>query len=77
MRFASLGSGSRGNATLITSGKTTLMIDCGFSAREAVKRLQLLNIDPASLSAILITHEHADHMAVSYTHLTLPTNREV
>ncbi len=63
MRFASLGSGSRGNATLITSGKTTLMIDCGFSAREAVKRLQLLNIDPASLSAILITHEHADHMA--------------
>lgn len=63
MRFASLGSGSRGNATLITSGKTTLMIDCGFSAREAVKRLQQLNIDPASLSAILITHEHADHMA--------------
>lgn len=63
MRFASLGSGSRGNATIVTFGKTTLMIDCGFSAREAEKRLQRLNIDPRSLAAILITHEHADHMA--------------
>lgn len=63
MRFASLGSGSRGNATVVTYGKTTLMIDCGFSARETEKRLQRLNISPYSLTAILITHEHADHMA--------------
>lgn len=63
MRFASLGSGSRGNATLVTNGKTTLMIDCGFSAREAEKRLLRLDIDPRSLKAILVTHEHADHMA--------------
>lgn len=63
MRFASLGSGSRGNATLVTHGKTTLMIDCGFSAREAEKRMQRLGVDPRSLSAVLITHEHADHMA--------------
>lgn len=63
MRFASLGSGSRGNATIVTHGKTTLMIDCGFSAREAEKRLQQLDIDARSLTAILITHEHADHMA--------------
>lgn len=63
MRFASLGSGSRGNATVVTYGETTLMVDCGFSAREAEKRLQRLNIDPRQLSAVLITHEHADHMA--------------
>ena len=63
MRFASLGSGSRGNATLVTHGKTTLMIDCGFSAREVEKRLRLVNIQPQHLTALLITHEHADHMA--------------
>jgi len=63
MRFASLGSGSRGNATLVTHGETTLMIDCGFSAREAEKRLQQFNSDAKKLTAILVTHEHADHMA--------------
>ena len=63
MRFASLGSGSRGNATLVRYGQTTLMVDCGFSAREAEKRLQRLAVEPQQLSAILITHEHADHMA--------------
>lgn len=63
MRFASLGSGSRGNATLVNHGKTTVMIDCGFSAREAEKRMQRLQFDPHSLNAVLVTHEHADHMA--------------
>lgn len=63
MKFASLGSGSRGNATIVTTGKTTVMIDCGFSAREAVKRLQMLSVEPERIDAILITHEHADHMA--------------
>lgn len=63
MRFASLGSGSRGNATVVTFGKTTLMVDCGFSAREAEKRLQKLDINPHDLTALLVTHEHADHMA--------------
>lgn len=63
MHFASLGSGSRGNATLVRYGQTTLMVDCGFSAREAEKRLQRLAVEPQQLSAILITHEHADHMA--------------
>lgn len=63
MKFASLGSGSRGNATLVTHGKTTVMIDCGFSARETEKRLERLKFQPADLDAILITHEHADHMA--------------
>ena len=62
MRFASLGSGSKGNATLISQGETTLLIDCGFSARETEKRLQRINFDVNKLSAILITHEHGDHI---------------
>ena len=62
MRFASLGSGSRGNGTLIQSGETTLLIDCGFSAREAEKRANRLNIDLKMLTALLITHEHSDHI---------------
>ncbi len=62
MQFASLGSGSRGNATLISHHKTTLMVDCGFSAKETEKRLQAINFDVNDLSAIVVTHEHADHI---------------
>lgn len=62
MLFASLGSGSRGNATLVTHDQTGLLIDCGFSAKETEKRLQQLNYDIADLTAILVTHEHADHI---------------
>ncbi len=62
MRFASLGSGSRGNATLISHGKTTLLVDCGSSARETEKRLQRLDIDSQKLTAIVVTHEHGDHI---------------
>lgn len=62
MRFASLGSGSQGNATLIESGETRLLLDCGFAAREVVRRMQQLGIEPGSLDAILVTHEHQDHI---------------
>jgi len=62
MRFASLGSGSRGNATVISQGNTSLLVDCGFSARETEKRLQRFELDPGKLSAIVVTHEHADHI---------------
>jgi len=62
MRFASLGSGSRGNATLVASRRTTLLIDCGFSMREVCLRLESLEQEPAAISAVLITHEHADHV---------------
>ena len=62
MRFASLGSGSRGNATLVSQAKTTLLIDCGFSARETEKRLQRVGVDASKLTAIVLTHEHADHI---------------
>ncbi|MFW5427384.1 MAG: MBL fold metallo-hydrolase [Methylophagaceae bacterium] len=63
MRFASLGSGSRGNATLVSHEKTTLLVDCGFSAKETEKRLQRLNVDADALTAIVITHEHSDHIS--------------
>ena len=63
MRFASLGSGSKGNATLVECVDTRLLIDCGFSARETVRRLALLGLEPEQLSAILVTHEHSDHCA--------------
>lgn len=62
MRFASLGSGSRGNATLIESENTCVLVDCGFSAREAERRLQRLGRSAADLAAILVTHEHSDHI---------------
>lgn len=61
MRFASLGSGSKGNATLVQAGATLVMVDCGFSLRETLRRLARLGVDPASLDAILVTHEHSDH----------------
>ncbi|VAX11155.1 Metal-dependent hydrolases of the beta-lactamase superfamily I [hydrothermal vent metagenome] len=62
MRFASLGSGSRGNATLIEAGGTRLLVDCGFSAKETEKRLGELNVAADTLDAILVTHEHGDHI---------------
>lgn len=61
MQFASLGSGSRGNATLVRAGDTLVMIDCGFSLRETTRRMARLHIEPGQLDAILVTHEHSDH----------------
>ena len=61
MRFASLGSGSKGNATLVQAGDTLVMVDCGFSLRESTKRLARLGVGPGQLDAILVTHEHTDH----------------
>lgn len=60
-RFASLGSGSRGNATLIEAGETRVLVDCGYPAREFVVRCERLDFDPRGLAAILVTHEHGDH----------------
>lgn len=61
MRFASLGSGSKGNATIVEWRDTCIMIDCGFSVRDTTARLARLGKTPADLSAILVTHEHSDH----------------
>lgn len=62
MRFASLGSGSRGNATVLESGGTRLLVDCGYSQRELERRLAVVGIGPDTLDAVLVTHEHADHV---------------
>jgi len=62
MRFAFLGSGSRGNAALVEANGTCVMIDCGFTAREAETRLARLGKRPADVSAIIVTHEHSDHI---------------
>lgn len=63
MRFASIGSGSQGNGTLIDNGSAgTILLDCGFSAREARARLDSKGISAADLAGILVTHEHGDHV---------------
>jgi len=66
LKFASLGSGSDGNALLISAGngtaRTTVMLDCGFGVREAERRLERLGMRPCELSGILVTHEHQDHV---------------
>lgn len=62
IRFASLGSGSKGNALLVESGSTRVLVDCGFGPREMATRLERLGIEPESVTDVLITHEHADHV---------------
>jgi phosphoribosyl 1,2-cyclic phosphodiesterase len=62
MRIAVLGSGSRGNAVLVESGGRRLLLDAGFSCREIEKRLAGLGVAASSLEALVITHEHQDHV---------------
>lgn len=61
MRFCSLGSGSRGNGTLVVADDTCVLVDCGFSVRELRRRLGEVGVGIEHLTAILVTHEHADH----------------
>ncbi len=61
MRLAVLGSGSGGNAAVLMTGETTLLIDAGFSARQLCQRLLDIGVDPDALDGILLTHEHSDH----------------
>jgi phosphoribosyl 1,2-cyclic phosphodiesterase len=62
MRFASLGSGSEGNGLVVEAGVTRLLIDCGFRVRDTAARLARLGLEPGDLAAILVTHEHSDHV---------------
>lgn len=62
MRFSVLSSGSKANATFVEGGGARILIDCGLSATKAEERLRRLGIDPATLDAILVTHEHSDHI---------------
>ena len=61
MRFASLGSGSAGNALVAEVNQTRVMLDCGFSVKETTIRLARLGLEPSHLSGIVLTHEHDDH----------------
>src|ERR1700749_3510491 len=62
MRMTVLASGSKGNSTLVASSRTRILVDAGLSCREIMKRLSMANEDPASIDALLITHEHQDHV---------------
>jgi phosphoribosyl 1,2-cyclic phosphodiesterase len=84
MRMTVLASGSKGNSTVIASENTRLLVDAGLSCRELLRRMALAGEDPSALDAILITHEHQDHIAGLATlarrlripvYLTEPTHR--
>jgi len=62
LRFASLGSGSRGNCSLVEFDGTLLMVDCGLPLAVVEERLAALGRDPRDVTAILVTHEHGDHV---------------
>lgn len=63
MRFCVLGSGSRGNAVLVESGSTAVLLDAGFSGKEIRRRLALIDRRPEDLTAVLLSHEHGDHIS--------------
>ena len=62
MQFCVLGSGSGGNATIVRAGETVLLVDAGFSAARLRDKMKSAGVEPDELDAILLTHEHADHM---------------
>ena len=62
MRFASLGSGSEGNGLVVEAGGTRVMVDCGFGVRDTATRLGRLGLAPGDIDAIVVTHEHSDHV---------------
>ena len=65
-RFASIGSGSKGNCLVAEVGTTRVLLDCGLSPRETERRLARIGLTPADISGILVTHEHDDHAGQAY-----------
>lgn len=63
MRLAVLGSGSRGNSILFEAGRTRILVDAGFSGAELARRLDALEVEPESVDALVVTHDHRDHTA--------------
>jgi phosphoribosyl 1,2-cyclic phosphodiesterase len=61
MRVTVLGSGSRGNSILVESGDVRLLIDAGFSGKDLHRRMAAVDVDPGSITALFITHDHGDH----------------
>jgi phosphoribosyl 1,2-cyclic phosphodiesterase len=75
VRFTVLASGSKGNCTVVSGGRTRILVDAGLSCRELFRRMKLAGEDPATLDAILVTHEHQDHvngLAVTARKLGIP-----
>jgi phosphoribosyl 1,2-cyclic phosphodiesterase len=75
VRFTVLSSGSKGNSTVVTGGRTRILVDCGLSCRELFRRMKLVGEEPETLNAIIITHEHSDHVrgvAVTARKLGIP-----
>ena len=66
LRFASLGSGSKGNCLVVESGSTRVLLDCGLSPRETERRLSRIGLAPPDIAGILITHEHDDHAGQAF-----------
>lgn len=62
VRIINLGSGSKGNATIICHGDKTLLVDCGFSRKQIILRMGEMGISHESVCGILVTHEHGDHV---------------
>lgn len=67
LRLCPLASGSSGNAAYVATDRTSILVDCGTSAREVVQRLRSIEVEPASLHGILITHAHVDHYRAAGT----------
>ncbi len=63
MKVCVLASGSSGNATLVATSRTRILIDAGLSFRELSNRLRAIGEDPREISAVLVTHEHNDHIS--------------
>jgi len=62
MRFSVLASGSSGNTCYVETEQSRILIDAGLSCRETIRRLELIDVDPATIDALIITHEHSDHI---------------
>jgi phosphoribosyl 1,2-cyclic phosphodiesterase len=62
VRFSCLGSGSEGDGLLVEADGTRVLLDCGFGIRDTVARLRRLGVMPESIEAIIVTHEHNDHI---------------
>jgi len=61
LRLTVLGSGSSGNCAVVSTERTSLLIDAGLSAKQIAMRMEAAGYDPARLNGILLTHEHSDH----------------